>query len=69
MEKVKKVEHIRIGTDRVTYCGTPLDVQYSAFMGVDNAIRAIRVDHEVAVCEDCINNVIKLIGKGLPLRG
>jgi hypothetical protein len=57
----KRVEHIRVGTDRVSYCGASLGPEKSAFFGVDNAIRSMRTYHDVLPCHRCAQAVIALL--------
>lgn len=59
----KRVEHIRVGSDRVSYCGAPLGPEKSAFFGVDNTIKAMQVNHDVAPCHHCAKVVISWMAK------
>lgn len=59
----EKIQHIRVGTERVAYCGVALGPEKSAFFGVDNAIKAMKVYHDVAPCHRCAKVVIEWMTK------
>lgn len=58
-----RTAHIRVGTDRVAYCGAGLGPEKLALFGVDNAIKSMQAGHDVGPCPACAQVVMGWMAK------